>query len=421
MTNLAIKSFLIFFSYFLLFLTVISVCDIKRKISLTDIISIVVVSVVNALSNIYNDSLFKGIATLLGFVLFAFKRSKMHKTSFIVGFIVYIYAIIVDTISAFVLSFSGYSNFITKGDNISINKLTYFIILCVLMLLVIHIEKVNKLFKKCIKILSKQKFTLFIIVIVCVIFETSIVISLANMKSFKENILAFILLFTVGIGICILLYNVIKKNELKLINQNLMINNESFMKIINNYKTFKHNFKYELNAISIVGNKKVKEMVKAYIDEYEENISFDDSDILKLPDSIRSLVYRKILETGNINCNIIVDNFLVNDPFNNMSIKRICTFNQCVGIILDNAIEEIGKSNNKFIYINLSEIDGNVIFECQNQINNLVEVDKIGIEGNSSKHNHMGIGTSYLNRQKQFKISTNIRNDMYIVTLRLTI
>ena len=96
--------------------------------------------------------------------------------------------------------------------------------------------------------------------------------------------------------------------------------------------------------------------------------------------------------------------------------------NQCIGIILDNAIEEAVLTKEKYIYIKLILDDNNkVTFECQNTISKKIDIDSIGIEGISSKKNHMGIGTTYLRKQTIFDITNIIRENNYIVKLSFKI
>lgn len=422
MISIIIKSLLLLFTYTTLYLLTTSVSESKKKINILDIAFIIVVTIFNVITNYYNESILKGITTLLGFIIFSIRRNKNIKEAIVNGFVVYIYAIICDILAAIILSIFGFADFMTKASNLSIIKLEYSCILGIFMFMIINISVINKFMKYCRNNLSNSKYIVPLIIFVGFLFETGIVVSITNMTSLKHNILAFILLVGIGLSVFVLIYNITKTNELKLINQNLILNNESYMKIINNYKLFKHNFKYELNAISQIGDEKVKELVKTYIDEYDVKVSFDDSDIIKLPSTIKSLVYRKILETSNFNCNIMVDNFLNYDPFDYVSIKKICKLNQCIGIILDNAIEEAMQTKSKYIYLKLCEDETNsIIFECHNQITSDIDIDLIGAEKESKKENHMGVGTSYLVKQKTFKIKNTIRNDNYIVSLKFSI
>lgn len=419
---LILKGLLILFTYIFLYYATISVSEIKKKTNYIDIIIIIIVATCNVFANKYSENTLKGIVTLLGFIAFSIRRTKTPKEGVVNGFVVYIYAIIGDILSAMLVSLSGYSDFIVKASNLSIVKLAYCCSLGLVMFLVINIKTIKKFIKYCIKHLSKSKYVLSLILLVGFLFETSIIISITNMTSLKQNILAYILLVSIGVGVFALIYNITKKDELKLINQNLIINNESFMKIINNYKLFKHNFKYELNAISLVGDDKVKKLIKLYLDEYDVKSSFDNSDLMKLPSGIRNLVYRKLLESTDTNCNIVVDNFINYDPFENISIKKMCKLMQCLGIILDNAIEEAMQTKSKYIYIKISEDEkNNIIFECHNQIKNNIDIDLIGIEKESNKADHMGVGTSYLVKQKAFKVTNVIRNDIYKVSLKFSV
>lgn len=416
------KVIILFFSYFFLFLTTISLFDVRKKINYLDIIFIIIAASLNVSADILNESLLKGLVTFLSFVLFSLRRTRTLKESTANGFIIYVYAIIVDIFSAIIVSMIGFTKFIVKGNNLYLNKLLYFLILCEIMYIIINIKFIKKFFKFIYNYFVNSKYFVPLVVLISALFETAILISLTHTSGFKENFLSFLLMIGIGLGVFLIIYNLTKRNELKLVNQNLVLNNESFMKMINNYKMFKHNFKYELNAISTVGNKKVKDLIKTYLDEYDEEVSFDLSDLSKLPDGIRSLVYRKLLESKSLSCNVVVDNFLKYDPFEYLSVKKICTLTQCMGIILDNAIEEALETDDKYIYLKLFENENHdIVFTCCNQIKNSLDIDLVGFEKTSSKTEHMGIGTTYLAKQKLFNIKNNIVNDQYIVTVEFNI
>ena len=416
------KILMLFFSYFFLFLTTISLFDIKKKINYLDIIFIIIAASLNVSADLMNESLLKGLVTFISFILFSIRRTRTIKESAVNGFIIYVYAIVVDILSAIFVSVVSFTKFIVNGNNLSANKLLYFLILCEIMYIVIDVKLIKKFFKFIYNYLVNSKYFVALVVLVSALFETAILISLTHTSGFRENFLSFLLMIGIGLGVFLIIYNLTKRNELKLVNQNLILNNESFMKMINNYRMFKHNFKYELNAISMVGNKKVKDLIKTYLDEYDEEISFDLSDLSKLPEGLRGLVYRKLLESKSIACNVVVDNFLKYDPFEYLSVKKICTLTQCMGIILDNAIEEALGTEGKYIYLKLYENEiHDVVITCANQINNILDIDKVGIEKISSKKEHMGIGTTYLAKQKLFNIKNSIVNDEYIVTVEFNI
>lgn len=411
---------LLFITYSFLFLTIKQIANDKSKINYINLVSIIIVMTLNVLIFKITNGIIKGFITYLGFFIFSKIGLKNNfKESIVIGFIMYLYAIIGEIIASIVLILLNLDSFISESDNLGIYKLIFSSICAIMLYVMTFIPGVKVVFNKIKETINKFKYLSHLLIMVFFVFEISIVFLLINTSDKNETILSIILIIIVTLGVSTIIYSFAKNDELELVNDNLKEKNESFLKVLNNYKMFKHNMKHELNAISSIGNKKVKELVSEYIKEYENDYNLNIDDIIKMPDGIKGIMYQKIIENKDIPCNVSVDNQLKQDPFNNLNIKKLCKLYQCIGIIFDNAVEAAKERNDGFVYINLYEKSGGVYMDCSNNFNNELDINNLGKKITTSKKEHFGVGLKYLYNQDEFKISSRIRNDVYSITIKL--
>lgn len=419
-TESVYRSFLLYCIYYFMCKTVFRISEEKFELDNKAVLLILLVTILNYVSFKISNGLLKGLITYLGFSLFAVLAKKsVGKESFLIGFTMYIHAAVMEIITTLIVSIFGFASFLEGSNNLDVDKLVYTLFLSTIIYGSTLIPFIKKIIINIKKFLINRKHVTYILVFILLSFEISIMLFIMNTGTYIESVMSIILVVLISFGVFSLINSIKKKEELELVNQNLIMKSESFLKILNDYKTFKHNIKHELIAISSIGDHKVKEMVSTYIKEYDESYDLDISDIVKIPNGLRGIIYQKILETKNTNCNIIVDNFAEDNAFNNLNISELCRLTQCFGIVFDNAVECASKSDNGFVYLKFFEINGLLNIECSNPINELIYIDEIGVNGYSSKQNHMGVGTSYLKSQRVVDVSSQIRNNMYVVILKL--
>jgi len=420
--NLFLKGLFLFITYLFVYLSVRKINDNPNKINYISIISIAFVSTINAFSFLISNELFKGIITLTSLCLFSLEINKTFSKKIIIdGFISYVHVAIIDTFMAIIMISIGYGNFMSKTSNMNMYKLAYSTLYAVVLYGVLYLKFWRKFLVSLRDILINSKLFFLIITLVLLALEVSTILTMMNTKNNKEVFLSCILLLITGICISDLLYNVKKKQELKLINSNLIMNSDALLKIINNYKLFRHNMKHELMAISAIGDKKVKSLVNSYLEEHEFSKNGNISEISNIPNGFKSLIYQKILESSDVNINLNIDNMIDFDPFERISVKKICKLSQCVGIAFDNAIEASSKCNDGYIYMKFEYSNGNFIITFQNNFEGNIDVDNILSEGFTTKTGHMGVGISYLLNQNVIKSKIIIRNNQFIMKMFLTI
>ena len=420
--NYILKSIFLFTTYLFVYLSVRKINNNINKMGILSIVVIICVSICNALSFKISNELFKGLITLSSLCLFSLEINKtLSKKIIIDGFVSYIHVAVVETAMAIIMILLGFGNFMSNTDNMNVYKLGYSTFYAVCLYFSLYIRLWRKFLSSVRNILINSKLFIFIMTLILLAFEVSTILTIMNTKNNKDVFLSCVLLLLTGICISDLLYNVKKKQELRLINSNLIMKSDSLFKILNNYKMFKHNMKHELMAISAVGDKKVKSLVKSYLKEHESTNVGNISEISNIPDGFKSLIYQKILESSNLNVNINVDNLLKFDPFEKLSIKKICKLSQCIGIAFDNAIEASSKCEDGFIYMKFEYVNGNFIITFENNFNSMIDVDNVLNYGVTSKDGHMGIGTSYLINQNMINSKITIRNNNFVVRMSVSI
>ena len=421
-TIYVVKSLLLFITYFFLYLTVRKINGKKNKIKPLSIIIIINMCVCNALSSTLSNDMFKGIITYTSMCIFAFEVNKeFNNTILIDGFISYVHIAVGETLLALIMVFLGFSDFMTNYNNMSLYKLIYSSVNSVVIYSLIVIPIWKKFLQNLRNVLINSRVFVLLITFVLLVCEVSTILTIMNTKNNKDVFLSFLLLVLMAICVSDLLYNIRKKQELKLINNNLLIKSDSLFKVLNNYKMFKHNMKHELMAISAIGDNKVKGLINNYLEEYNDSKICNISEISNIPDGFKSLIYQKILESTELNININVDNLLKFDPFEKLSVKKICKLSQCIGIAFDNALEASSKCNDGFIYMKFEQIDNDMLITFENNFNDTIDIDDILTPGVSSKKGHMGIGTSYLLNQNMIKTKILIRNNIFILKISIQI
>ena len=420
MINILVKAWLLFITYLFLYLTITVISEKKLKIDIKSLLCISGVILINVYIFKLTNGLLKGFVTFLGFYIYSrIGLSKSLKESIIIGSVMYIYVVVGEILSTVILVVIKLDSFIAGIDNLSVNKLLFSSIYTCALFFITYIKRIKQVLIKLKQIIIGFKYLFHGLICMFFVFEISIIFLLINTSNQFESILSVALIIIITLGVSTIIYSHDKNSELKLLNENLKVKNESFLKVLQNYKMFKHNMKHELNAISSIGSLKVKNLVNEYIKEYEIDNNLNIDDIIKIPNGIRGIMYEKIIESKDIPCNISVDNSLSYDPFEYLNITKQCKLYQCLGIIFDNAIEAAKECENGFVYIRLYESNNSIFMEFSNNFINNISIDDASSNEQSTKQNHYGIGLTYLAKQKEFKIQTKIRNNIYTQVIKI--
>lgn len=196
--------------------------------------------------------------------------------------------------------------------------------------------------------------------------------------------------------------------------------NKSLEILYDKVKGFKHDFDNIISTLDGFIETNDMQGLRNYFDEVKKdckitnNLSIINPRIINNP-GIYSLLNNKYFKATNYGITFDIEYFI---DLNKLEIN-LYEFSRILGILIDNAIEEAEKCNNKIVKVSfLRETRNNrAIITIQNTYSNKnVDIDKIYNKGVSGKQNHTGIGLwevrNYIKNSKNLDLFTS-KNDNF--------
>lgn len=189
---------------------------------------------------------------------------------------------------------------------------------------------------------------------------------------------------------------------------------------------FKHDYK---NIISSIGyyikNKDIEELEQYFnnnIAPYNNMLNDNFFRINNLKNleviSLKGLIYNKITRANNKKITFNIDIPYKINNFYNINEIDIC---RAIGILLDNAIEEIENvENNKNMTLLISKLDNHILIVVENTISekNVNNINEILFNKSSTKGENRGLGLinykEIMNKYDNVFLETNIQNKLFI-------
>lgn len=279
---------------------------------------------------------------------------------------------------------------------------------------------------------------------------------LEQMEGLKKYVLALFLILTLNILITLIYFNdnnismiiintlfaivysgimyslISEKSEnikFKIQNQMLLDNLNEYEKMLDYQRVSNHENKNQLLVIKGLISKTNKKAIQ-YIDEVI-NDSKEDNETLfskakRIPTGgLQGLIYQKMLymQNNNINVQLDVSKSLKKLDFSNISTKTNYDICRMAGIIIDNAIDETVKLENKEIAISLYKDDNLFIIEVSNYFKDLPDLTKINNKGYTTKGKNHGYGLSLLKKieeeNKDIINETKITKDIFSQLIKI--
>lgn len=249
------------------------------------------------------------------------------------------------------------------------------------------------------------------------------VILLATLGSINMDMMgAQYIVIVITIVICALTVAVFAlyhaRKTLKTINKNLLESNEAFMNIAEDYATLKHNMINQLLAIRSVANRKAQLLIDEKIEEYEQKYRTTKG-VYKIPKGLQGIIYQKIYQITEKDLTVNVVNNLKKDPFQTMSPRKYNNLCECVGILLDNAIEATLEAENKMIHIEFEEDNRFIKISIVNTFHGILDIEAFGTRNYTSKKSGHGIGVNYILKSKLYRVNYQIINNLCYAELRI--
>lgn len=385
------------------------------------------------LSYIITDSFIKIVFT---FSILILTSAKLFKQSYVKSILFAFITLFINLCSEiiyalFVISFMDKDLTYIKSNMFGtlFSNLIITIINFVLVSVIFSPKKINTLFQK-IKI--KNVFSV-------VLFAFMSIISLAIILYFVYFDVSLLGAFVLGLFlICTFFLTMIsfmveksKKEEIAK-EYNITLNSLSeYEKLYSYQRKLTHEFRNDLMVIRGMANKNNKKLLN-YIDEISDIKSVEESNWLnelkKIPEGgLLGILYYKLLTTDKFNINTrleIFDSFK-SKKYNNLDdeIKnKVC---KLIGIFLDNAIDAVNKSKEKYITIEIGIEKEYITFKIANNFSGSCDFSKIYDEGYSTN----GVGRGYglalakkiIDSEGRIENKIEIKNNIFIQILKIKV
>ena len=400
------------------YMCISAICSKKFKITLKSILLIILSATIYYFVSKVGIILFRtalSFIIILMFTSFILKNEK--RSGLVCTLIYYILVAIAKIVFSIVFVCVLKSNPLKYVASVSFSKM----VICTLIMLVLTMlsktSYVRRLYKKICDMAEtlkiRSEFILVFIIMLSVLLSFYILNIVGDVK-FIYTVLYLIILLVFIIYVFISLY---QNYYLKILNNYFIEKEKEYQRLLDEYKMFKHNIKHELNLLKCTDKDKQMKIINTYINEYSTYEELEN--VASLPNSLRAIIYKKAIFNNN-NLKVVVDSFVNEDPIVVLSLKRFTKMVESIGIIVDNAYENVCNGKTNYVYIYLSEDNNKYTFKCVNNIcSDYIDIDSFGEKGKSTKNGHEGIGLYYIKNKTDFKFKNCIQGNKYISQLNI--
>ena len=416
-----------------------------------DIISFIIICILNTIIFIYFEGTFKTILTCFIYALLLKLIFNSEWLKSIFSSIIYMILLIIPDLIIFATKIFGIDK-IYFDANLAGTIISNLIVSALMIISIYILRKpirklINYKLSENMKIISVSLLTLITVAIffytlinsyrennniIAYIFILSYNFLFSTMK--KEKVFIYPSPVLVIITLVITLFYLFKQ---KAENENILKKYDNLLDITKNYekdieeqRIINHESKNELLTIrSKLSNKNNKELCK-YVDsiigEKKSSKSARFSKLKYLPSNgLKGFFYYKLTEAEQkgINVSINVSKQIENSFINNINTKDFKDLSRIIGVYLDNAIEASLLSKEKKLGIEIYLIKNTIEMIFTNTYNYPIEKDKVGKEKYSTKGKNRGHGLLLVSRILKendiFISETKITEKLYIQTLKI--
>lgn len=331
----------------------------------------------------------------------------------------YLLELVIEIVFSILLIPSGIISLKSFDENILLKGI-FSILTVSIPYFILSINRVKNFFKKIIKSLNKPILSFLLIVsglVGLAILSYKFVTNFTK-AVYLDNILLllfFVILMSIIVYNRYIINNEVKKTEelLELITKYEERNDE--------HRAYKHELLNNLLALKAFKNKNSKEFDLALdelISQYNSK-SFGIKNIYKLPVGLKGLIYYKISDIENEDYNVLVNiSKQVSIDLEKHDHREYISLCKITGIVLDNAIEAMKISNDKFLNIEVYKEKKNTIIEINNSFDDKnTDIDKIYNKNYSSKGKNRGLGLylakMLLKKSKYLDMEQRVENNIF--------
>lgn len=202
-----------------------------------------------------------------------------------------------------------------------------------------------------------------------------------------------------------------------------------FELMIENYRINNHENK---NQFRTIRNMSKNKKINSYIDALLNETVTDDEKILleaqRIPaGGLRGIIYSKLLlmQHQNISFELVVDKKVTMTKTNKIDDYTLTDVCRILGVLLDNAIEEVNNLIDKSIMVELYEEDDDIVISITNNYEGYVDVESINNPGISTKGNSHGYGLALVKKlvkhNKKIQHSSEFFEDNFMQKIKIKV
>ena len=384
--------------------------DKKFKPTILNIISILLITALAIVNNLYNPVLIRGLLSVLvimALITIVFKEN--FKKSIIFSTIYIVTCIFVEIITCLILSL------FVKDINM-LNENIYLILIFsifnnLILLMIFRFKYIRKLLSKLENSIYNKINLLGIIVLTILLLNSISVMRAIDLKNIYFINLSIVILFYAVFTITTIMSD---KHNIKLLeekNNELHNSFDAYAKTIDEYRILKHNLKNDLYTLKAGLNDEEQNKINSIIKKYNKNCEWINR-IDKVPKGLQGILYLKEKEAKENKIQLIL-NTKKEIETNDKDFMDICGI---VTTLIDNAIDASKKTKSKVILVNITETKKNINIEIINKFINPVDCEKIGNKNYSTKEYKSGLGLNYIKNIKNnnIKVEFKIINNLFI-------
>lgn len=305
------------------------------------------------------------------------------------------------------------------------------ITICTVMILLTFVMK--RPLRKLVNYKMSENKKIVIISILSIIFTAIFFYRFATGYKLNQDVLLYLIAMFAFI---IILFSLYKQ---RMDNENVSKKYDGLLDVMKNYesdieeqRTLRHETKNEFATIKCKlqdkeDNGSIIEYIDSVIGDKGKVSTTKYSKFKYLPSNgLKGFFYYKFLEAENkgINVSVNISKQIENSFLKDVDTKDFKDLARIIGVYLDNAIEASFTSKDKKLGIEMYLINEKVEIIITNTFNNEINLDKIGKESFSTKGKNRGHGLllvkKILSENNMFEAKNEIRNNIYIQTLKVT-
>jgi len=187
-------------------------------------------------------------------------------------------------------------------------------------------------------------------------------------------------------------------------------------------RIFRHDYQNQMSSLYLSSQKgdieNVEKSLKTMINDFDEHIGkkmniTNQLANIQIPE-VKSLLMKKMTEMQKSNISVKLE---VLYPFSKINMP-VFDFIRCLGILIDNAMEEVKENNGKIHFVFFAATNGQLTMTISNTIRREIDCEKIFQEGYSTKGNNRGMGLSILqemiHHSENVTMETRVENNEFI-------